>query len=199
MSEAAHSDVKLPLLVIIDACRDEVQGIERIEPSKPSNENTGFLLSLCLSCSRGQQASDDSEFLKDLLDEEQGMFAKNQTLRSAIDYAVVQSLSRDQIPTTFLPVIIPKDLCLRPDPTVATDAGKVIEATKHIATSFSLQEKPAVGPASGFKPRVDLGGEVVAAYSHASAETGADVFRRSLLALLQESLSSLLDESPRWK
>eukprot|EP00960_Hanusia_phi_P014272 420913-Hanusia_phi.AAC.1 len=125
MSEAAHSDVKLPLLVIIDAGGGEVQGMERIEPSKPSNENNnGFLLSLCISCSRGQPASDESEFLKDLLDEGQGMFAKNQTLRSAIEYAVQQSLSRDQIPTTFLPEIIPKDLCLRPDPTVPTDAGK---------------------------------------------------------------------------
>eukprot|EP00960_Hanusia_phi_P003902 114829-Hanusia_phi.AAC.1 len=186
-----------PLLLIIDACRDPVQGLERTEPNL-NNRNMRTTLSLILSCKRGQQASDESAFLKDLLDVELGMFAQNQKLTQAIDHAVRISRTREQQVITLCTEHIPDGLCIRSDPTVARDIGQMIEAGRQVAAASNRQQEPTGGPASGSRPQADQGMEMVAAYSVAPAQTGADMFRRSLLGVVKESLASLLDESPRW-
>eukprot|EP00960_Hanusia_phi_P068228 766791-Hanusia_phi.AAC.3 len=182
-----------PLLVIIDACRNSVHGVERIEPSWSSRGRMS--LSLCLSCSRGQEAKDESEFLTDLLDKELGMFAQNRPLRQAIDHAVNMSRHRDQKARTLCTEYILDGFCIRRNGVVAVDIGRISEGGKYLTMGSARQQEPASGRAT------DSGAqeEIVGAYSHAPAETGADVFRSSLLGLVQESLAGMLEETPRWR
>ncbi|EKX36371.1 hypothetical protein GUITHDRAFT_117482 [Guillardia theta CCMP2712] len=182
-----------PLIVIIDACRDEVQGRERIE-SEITNRTRSMKVSLFLSCSRGQRADDESAFLRDLLDKEDGMFARNMRLKQAIQHAMLESRRREQVAVSFCTELIPEDLCIRPEPTVLRDIQQIQQGARRVAESSRRLEDPTAGPTSP-----GPAAEVVAGYSPAAAGTGADAFRSSILGLLQESLGSLLEESPRWR
>ncbi|EKX34931.1 hypothetical protein GUITHDRAFT_146844 [Guillardia theta CCMP2712] len=193
---AQNSDRIPPLLVIIDACRNSKRsawmGMERLE-HEGSSLIQRMRVSLCLSCSRGQQASDESAFLEDLLDSEQGMFAQNRRLKLAIEYAVRMSYDREQgkygqYARTLCTELIPDKLCLRNDKTVAADLQQIRMGVESLIQSEGMQPDST-----------DSGVQVVAAYSPAATRTGADVFRESLLQLVRKSLFSLQDKGPRWK
>ena len=171
-----------PLLVIMDASRDEAQGRKRIEPER-TDRTRRMLASLVLSCSRGQRAADESAFLRDLLDREHGMFARNMRLRQAIEHAMLESRRTEQVAVSFCTELIPEGLCIRPEPTVARDIQQIQQAARRVVSAGPTSPGPAA--------------EVAAGYSPAAAGTGADAFRSSILSLLQESLGSLLEESPR--
>eukprot|EP00960_Hanusia_phi_P073512 768029-Hanusia_phi.AAC.2 len=193
--KGAGSDLKdfPPVLVIIDACRTPVQGLETNEPDK-SNATRRIRLSLCLSCSRSQEAPDESDFLKDLLDDELGMFAQNRRLRDAMDHAVRQSFTREEHAIDLNTALIPHGFCIRVDQTVAADIQHIQQGARQLILASNSLDRDGSATLSSSPDQ-----EMVAAHSYAPAQTVDGMFQRNLLDLVQESLDSILREISQWK
>ncbi|EKX53521.1 hypothetical protein GUITHDRAFT_101222 [Guillardia theta CCMP2712] len=176
------------VLVIIDACREKIEGVTEELPQDQEDKKLPQNWSLLLTCGKGKVASDNSIFFKALLDPREGMFACNRPLEGVLQ-SCCRTCKGRQPCISMNTYTIPEDFCLVRDG----------EALRDIKMSIAGLNKAAKEIASSQLSDTDTSETetFVLAYSPEDAKSFRDRTKDALKYFLSQSKQRA--DNPRWR
>ena len=174
------------VLVVIDACRDKIEGVKEGVPQDPEVTALPEHSTLLLTCGKGKTAGDESILFQSLLDPDLGMFACNRPL----DYVLLSStrICEGKQPCVFMQIqAIPDGFCLvsdgEPWRDIKSSTAGLHQAAKDLASSTPIHIDTS---------KADT---YVLAYSPEDAKS----FRDRTIKALKYFLGEQRADSPRWR